>query len=211
MTRTWQVFLWILVAGMTAALPIASRAADDAKRELSPNLLRFHAPSLGSADAKVHIVEFLDPACEGCRAFHPVVKQVLAENAGRVKLWVRHVPFHRNADFAVRVLEASRKQGKYWEVLGRLFDTQPSWAVNHVVQPNLVMQQVGNLGLDLERLRRDMADPEIDRLMGLDLADAKALRVRQTPTFYVNGRPLEKHGFDELKELVRSEVTAQYR
>ncbi|WP_348946321.1 thioredoxin domain-containing protein [Chitinibacter sp. FCG-7] len=32
-------------------------------------LNRFGAPSIGAADAKVHIVEFFDPACEACRAF----------------------------------------------------------------------------------------------------------------------------------------------
>jgi protein-disulfide isomerase len=210
MNRIRRIVLWMLGAGFVAALPSAAMAADDSKRELSPNLIRFHSPSSGAADAKVHIVEFLDPACEGCRAFHPVVKQVLAENAGRVKLWVRHVPFHRGADFVIRVLEASRKQGKYWQVLDRLFETQANWTVNHVVQPALVLQHVEGLGLDVPQLKRDMAAPEIEQLMRLDLADAKALKVLQTPTFYVNGRPLEKYGFDELKNLVRSEVKAQY-
>ena len=37
-----------------------------------------HSPSLGSADAKVHIVEFLDPACETCAEFYPQVKRMMA-------------------------------------------------------------------------------------------------------------------------------------
>ena len=28
-----------------------------------------HSPTAGSPEAKVHIVEFLDPACEACRDF----------------------------------------------------------------------------------------------------------------------------------------------
>ena len=42
------------------------------------------------------------------------------------------------------------------------------------------------------------------------MADAKALKVLQTPTFFVNGRPLKDYGFDQLRALVRDEVKRQY-
>ena len=174
------------------------------------NLVRFNSPSTGSADAKVHIVEFLDPACEGCKAFYPIVKGLLAEYRGKVRLSVRHVSFHKGADFAVRVLEASRKQGKYWEVLEVLFASQSNWAVNHAVQPRLVMASLNVPGLDLQQLQRDMSAPEIEKLMEQDMADAKALKVAQTPDFYVNGKHLKPFGLEELKNLVRNEVSAAY-
>ena len=44
-----------------------------------------------------------------------------------------------------------------------------------------------------------------------DTANAKALKVAQTPTFYVNGKRLREHGADELRALVRSEIQAQYK
>ena len=70
--------------------------------------------------AKVHIVEFLDPACETCALFFPMVKQWMAEVPGDIRLSVRHVAFHSGADYAVRILEASRKQDKYWQTLEAL-------------------------------------------------------------------------------------------
>ena len=175
------------------------------------NLVRFSSPNTGAADAKVHVVEVLDPACEGCKAFHPIVKALLAEHRGKVRLSVRHVAFHKGADFAVRALEASRKQGKYWEVLDALFASQSNWAVNHTVQPRLVMASLSGVsGLDLQQLQRDMGAPELDKLMEQDMADAKALKVAQTPDFYVNGKHLKPFGIDELRNLVRSEVKAAY-
>ena len=45
-----------------------------------------HSPSLGSADAKVHIVEFLDPACETCAEFYPQVKRMMAAHPDRIRL-----------------------------------------------------------------------------------------------------------------------------
>ena len=40
-------------------------------------LVRMHSPVLGPQNAPVTIVEFFDPACETCRAFYPVVKDLL--------------------------------------------------------------------------------------------------------------------------------------
>ena len=180
--------------------------------DMSPPLLlmRFHAPNLGPSDAKVHIVEFLDPACEGCRAFYPVVKQIMDEHKGKVRLWVRYVPFHRGADFVVRALEAARAQGRYWEALDAIFAKQNEWTRNHTAQPDLVFKALQGIGLDEARLRRDVASPEIAKVLDQDMADAKALKVLQTPTFFVNGRPLKDYGFDQLRALVRDEVKRQY-
>ena len=68
-----------------------------------------HSPTIGDPGAKVHLVEFLDPACETCALFYPMVKQWMAEVPGEIRLSVRHVAFHTGADCAVRILEASRK------------------------------------------------------------------------------------------------------
>lgn len=200
----------VLVAGGLAVVGYLGVTATAATGPQNVNLVRFHSPSTGASDAKVHIVEFVDPACEGCKAFYPVVKRLLAEHRGKVRLSVRHVSFHRGADFAVRVLEASRKQGKYWEVLEALFASQSTWAVNHAVQPPLVMASLNGLGLDMQQLQRDMSAPEVQKLMEQDMADAKALKVAQTPDFYVNGKHLNPIGLDELRNLVRSEVKAAY-
>ena len=67
------------------------------------------SPTLGEATAKVHIVEFLDPACETCAAFYPLVKQVLAQNPGTIRLSVRHVALHEGSDYVVRLLEAAEQ------------------------------------------------------------------------------------------------------
>jgi protein-disulfide isomerase len=158
----------------------------------------------------VHIVEFLDPACEACRAFYPFVKQLMAANPGRIKLTVRHVGFHEGADFAVQVLEAAKKQDKYWPTLERLLVSQPRWAINHRVVPELVWAQLEVVGLDPERLQRDMKDPEVGRNMGLDEADAKKLRVQKTPEYFVNGRQMQTFGQEQLLRLINEELTRPY-
>ena len=44
-----------------------------------------HAPRIGAEDAKVFVVEYLDPECESCREFYPVTKQLLKEFEGKIE------------------------------------------------------------------------------------------------------------------------------
>jgi len=180
-----------------------------AKHNLS-TFVREHSKSLGNSDAKVLLVEFMDPACETCAAFSPLVKQMMADNPGKIKLVLRYAPFHDGADYFVKILEASKNQGKYWETLKVMFDSQSEWASHSSPQPQKIWQFLPEAGLDLERIKQDMNDPEIAKRIEQDIADAKTLNVRKTPGFFVNGKPLETFGSKQLYQLIRAEIKAKY-
>ena len=174
----------------------------------SAALVRMHSPTLGKVDAPVVIVEFLDPACETCRDFYPRVKEMLAANPDRIRLVLRYAPFHNGSDKVVAVLEAARKQGKFWPALEALLATQADWAPHHTAQVDLVWAHLDGLGLNLEQLRADMMAPEIALLIAQDLADAKSLNVTMTPEFFVNGKPLPSFGLEQLKALVNEALSS---
>ena len=169
-----------------------------------------HAPTMGNPDARVHIVEFLDPACGTCAMFYPMVKQWLNEAPDKLRLSVRHVPFHSGVDYVVQILEASREQGKYWETLEALLMTQRQWVTNHVVQPDRVLPAIASVGLDVQRLTADMNSPEVLARIEKDQADAITLKVSATPEYFVNGRPLPSFGQQQLLDLVREELNKAY-
>jgi len=172
--------------------------------------VRKYSQTLGSDEAKVYLVEFADPACETCASFFPLVKKLMADNPGKIKLVMRYAPFHKGADYFVKILEAARQQGKYWEALEVMYKSQPYWASHDNPQPQLIWQFLPKTGLDLDRIKTDMNDPEIVNLIKQDLTDAKTLNVKKTPSFFVNGKPLQRFGRRQLKELVESEIRAQY-
>ena len=166
-----------------------------------------HSPTFGDPGAKVHIVEFLDPACETCALFFPMVKQWMSQVPGEVRLSVRHVAFHSGADYAVKVLEASREQGKYWETLEVLLATQQQWTRHHTVLPEKIAPAIASVGLDMEQLTIDMNSVEVQARIEQDRKDAIFLQVSKTPDYYVNGRPLPSFGAQQLADLIREELS----
>ena len=178
-------------------------ALDFMAQEHASTFVRPHSPTLGSDDAKVYIVEFTDPACETCASFSPFIKQTMVAFPSRIKLVIRYAPFHEGADEVVRILEAARKQGRFWETLELLYRRQDIWTRHHRVLIGQVWQLLPEVGLDVERVKMDMKNPHIAAIIEQDLADAEKLGVRKTPGFFVNGKPLEPFGARPLVERSR--------
>ena len=172
--------------------------------------IRDHSQMFGSDDAKVYLIEFMDPACETCAAFSPFIKQIIDANPGKIKHVIRYAPFHHGADNFVKILEAAKKQGKYWETLDVMYKSQRYWASHSNPQPQKIWQFIPQAGVNVEQIRRDMNDPAIAKLIDQDLADAKTLNVRKTPGFFVNGKPLQTFGSRQLLQLVQDELRANY-
>lgn len=214
MSKTIKVIMalgGLLLVFAIGALLYGAQRADQSVPVAEVNraaLVRMHSPALGPAEAPVVIVEFIDPACETCAMFFPLVKDMLAAHPGRIRLVLRYAPFHQGSDQVVALLEAARMQGKYWPTLEALLATQARWAPNHTAQVALAWEQIGGLGLDLDRARADMASPQIAGLIAQDLADARTLRVTMTPEYFVNGRPLPSFGYEQLQQAVAEALSA---
>lgn len=213
----------LLVLGLLALLAAAFaigigmqkkqvEASQDAEIRADPGrLVRMHSPVIGPQNAPVTLVEFFDPACEACRAYYPFVKELLARHPQDVRLVIRYAPFHAGADSVVKLLEASRRQNLYLPLLEAVLEAQPAWADHALPNPALTLQIAKKVGLDVDRALEDMARPEMQALLEQDIEDLRALSVRQTPTFFVNGRSAAGIGPDGLAALVAEEITRARR
>ncbi|GGB25482.1 MULTISPECIES: DsbA family protein [Rhodobacterales] len=191
----------------TRPAPVAQSASIPA--EQAEALLRPYSPILGPEQAPVTIVEFFDPACEACRAFYPVVKDIMAEHGDAVRLAIRYTPFHGEAsEEAIRVLEAARMQGVYEPVLEAILREQPRWASHGAPEPGLILEVAATAGLDAEAAETQMMAPDVIGILNQDRADVETIGVSGTPTFFVNGKPLDPFGEAQLRALVASEVAA---
>ena len=177
-------------------------------------LIRPDSPTLGTADAKVTIVEFLDPECEACSAFNPIVKKTLKAYEGKVRLVVRYMPLHPNSLKAATFLEEAGEQGKYWQALDYLFQKQPEWGTRHgpthgAPQPDvnvLFKKYTTDLGLDAAKMESAFAQNKYASKIERDKKDGQALGVRQTPTLFINGRKLGRLDEMGLRYLIEDEL-----
>jgi protein-disulfide isomerase len=165
------------------------------------------SPTLGPADAKVTLVEFLDPECESCRAMFPIVKRVLSEYEGRIRLVVRYFPLHSNSILAAKVTEAAGEQGKYWEMQELLFNRQSEWGEQRTSQIDKFNAYAKELGLDMAKFSAALDNPVYQTKIERDAADAATLNLRGTPSFFVNGQPVLELGYEPLKALVEAELS----
>lgn len=216
MNKKWMVILAAaavavaFVAGTTVFRDRSTAVVTQAVQSNTEALVRAHSPVYGNPEARVTIVEFFDPACETCRDFYPIVKKMVNASFGQVRLVVRYAPLHKGSNTAIQILEAARKQGKYWEVVEKAFASQAQWAAHGNPQPELLWDVVKDAGLDVAKARADAASLEIEQVLQQDVADMMALKVDRTPGVFVNGRPLEVFGDEQLKTLVQEEVHRAY-
>lgn len=177
-------------------------------------LVRPDSPSLGPADAKVTVVEFLDPECETCASFSPVVKSLMKEFDGKVRFVVRYAAFHKNAKPAAIYTEAAGEQGKYWEMQEKLFAKQSEWGEVHGAPPSATAvpaavsfeKYAQELGLNMDQFRASVTDPKHAAKVDRDMKDLQTMGVKSTPTFFVNGRRLARLNQQDLRSLINEEL-----
>lgn len=193
---------------------ITTTASNSSKPSVNAEaLIRPDSPTLGAASAPVTIVEFLDPECESCAGFAPVIKKIMKDYDGKVRLVVRYMPLHPNSLSAATFTEAAGEQGKYWEAQEMLFQKQPEWGTKHGPSPGapadinaLFRKYAAELGLDADKMNAAFAANKYKEKTERDRKDGETLGVRQTPTLFVNGRKLARLNESDLRSLIDEEL-----
>ncbi|MYU24840.1 thioredoxin domain-containing protein [Streptomyces sp. SID8352] len=157
------------------------------------------------ASSELTLVEFLDFECEACAAYFPVVEKLRKEYGDRVTFVARYFPMpgHRNGEPAARAAEAAARQGRFEEMYTELFTTQEEWGESKEWKEDVFRGYAEQLGLDMERFDRDMADPETAGRIQEDQRDGLGLGVQGTPTFFLDGRRVANPGsYEEFRALI---------
>ncbi len=201
------ILIAIFIGGAYTYKNSQSEKLSKMSKEQAELFQRPYSLVIGNKDAKVQLVEFFDPACGTCADFHFRVKKLMKEKEGDIKLVLRYAPFHQNSNYAVKMLEGAREQGLFMETLTFMFGTQVNWIDHHVVNPQKLWRILSQVkGLDMEKLGKFMNDPKADEIIRQDLADADTLKADKTPAFFVNGKPLQTFGWQNLVDLIESEL-----
>ena len=143
-------------------------------------------PTRGPADALVTIVEFGSLTCDDCRAVGPTVKTLLGKHP-EVRFAFRNLPAEddNSATGAALTALAAGRQGKFWEMMDKLLGSEGQLDLETVIG------FAGDVGLDSEKFKQDLRDPELRKSIEVDRAVADKIRgTAEAPIFFVNGRIL---------------------
>jgi len=154
------------------------------------------------------LVEFLDFECEACLAAYPLVEQVRKEYAGELTFVVRYFPIdgHANSMNAAVAVEAAAQQGRFEDMYERMYQTQPEWGEQQESKAPLFRQFAQELGLDIEAYDAAVADPATQQRVEQDRQDGMALGVQGTPTFFLDGEPMQLTSAEDFRAQIDAAV-----
>lgn len=117
----------------------------------------------------------------------------------------KHLPLesiHKYAMGAALASEAARSQGKFWEYHDKVFANQSKMELNDL------KQYAKDLGLDMARFEKDLANLDNKKRVTDDMGEAKSLGITGTPGFFVNGHYMSgAKPFDEFAKAIDEELT----
>jgi protein-disulfide isomerase len=172
----------------------ASRAAIAAHRA---HLVSPSDPVAGNPQGDVTIVEFFDTRCPFCRRLEPAMDALLGQDHG-IRLVYKDLPILGPASvLGSKALLAAQAQGGYERLRAALMQLPPD------TTESMVQVAAERAGLDWTRLKRDMADPAVQRRIDANLQLAEALKIEGTPALVVGGDMVSGAvGLAELRKIV---------
>lgn len=154
----------------------AAKALIDRRQEL---LNDPETPVGGNPNGDVSLVEFFDYRCPYCKQVEPSLEQLLGEDR-QLRFVYKELPvLGPDSTVAARVALAARKQDKYAAFHTAMMGTKGQ------ISESVIFDVATSVGLDLTRLKQDMAAPEIDKILKANLDLADALDLKGTPGFVI--------------------------
>lgn len=135
------------------------------------------SPVGANPNGDVTLVEFFDYNCPYCRRAAPILDSLEQDDKGLRLVFKEYPILGPGSVAAARAALASQKQGKYLAFHKAMMTYQGR------ISESSSLEVAAEVGLDVERLKKDMQDPAIDETIKRNLALAQALRISGTPTF----------------------------
>jgi protein-disulfide isomerase len=136
-------------------------------------------PVGGNPRGDVTIVEFFDYRCPYCKQVLPALQTLLKEDRN-LRFIYKEMPVLGSASVtAAHAALAAQRQGKYEAFHNAMMGTKGQ------ITEETVFKVAGSVGLDVDRLKQDMAAPEIEQAIKSNLTLADALNIRGTPGFII--------------------------
>jgi protein-disulfide isomerase len=161
------------------------------------------SPVAGNPNGDVTLVEFFDYNCPYCRKAEPILGEAVAADKGLRVVYKEWPILGPGSEFAARAALASKAQGKY-----EAFHQAMMTSSNKVDEVS-TLEIAHTIGLNVEQLKRDMADPAVKTELERNFALAEKLRITGTPAFIIGDEIIR--GLVDLAALQQSLASARLK
>src|SRR5258706_4692127 len=170
------------------------------------------APALGDPKAAVTLVEYSDFECPVCRSLHDVLRGMLPNYAGKVRVVFKDFPLEQLHPWARTAAIAGRcayqQDAKaFWKVYDLIYDNQE--VISAANAWTKLSDYAAQSGLNAETFKTCMASPEPGAAIEASRANGQLLEVNSTPTVFVNGRRMVGADQSVLEQYINYELAQQ--
>ncbi len=152
-------------------------------------------PTAGNPKGDITVVEFFDYNCGYCKRGFPGVAKLI-ETDKNVRVVFKELPIlSKGSEEAARVALAARAQGKYWEMHQALL------AAKGQANEAMALAVAAKLGLDMDRLKKDMASEAVAAEIAKVQELAQKMGVNGTPHFLIGDRSIAGAPEDLYEQL----------
>jgi protein-disulfide isomerase len=147
--------------------------------------------SSGNPKAPIHIVEYLDFQCKSCRLTHQYLEETFKKNPSKIYWQVRYFPLrgHLHSLKSAVYAECASRHGKFFEFQRLLLEEQDRWsALPKDAIDSTFEEYAQKMGISTDHLRTCVNDPRVKEIVVLEKQSARGFGVKETPTYFVNGK-----------------------
>ena len=150
----------------------------------------------GNAKGDVTVVEFFDYNCPFCRrAFNDIVKLIKTDS--KVRVVFKELPLlGKPSEDSARLAIAAIPQGKYFEFHAELLK------IKGRVTKSVALKVAKKLGMDVEKLEKDMNDPKVDAALAANRTVADKIGLQGTPLYLIGDQIIPGAPEDLYDQLV---------
>lgn len=168
---------------------------------------------VGSANAKIVIVEYSDTECPFCKMFHNTMKQVVQDNNGNVAWVYRHFPIaqlHPKAFHESEATECAWEQGgndAFWKYTNEVYSRTNS---NNSLPVEQLSKIAGSVGLNTQAFNDCLESGKWSDKVNADIMDGQMNKVQGTPSSFilVDGKVVDTIDGAQPYEAVQAKIDA---
>lgn len=217
----WIIFI-VATVGIFGLLVIVSKGNQLDVSGVDPNAIQTAIAANGNIaehvsgkiGSKVTLIEYGDFQCPACGVSYTTIKPITEKYVNQLQFVFRNFPLtslHPNGKAAAAVVEAAGLQGKYWEMLDKIYTTQTAWSnLSGNERTSFFESYATALKLDLAKFNTDIASTAVSSKINYDQAIGFKLDINSTPTYYLDGVKLDpsvSSDATKLTEAINSELT----